>query len=635
MKFPNITYVLAALTIVGTALFFVYYAYVLQPRRGTTEWIDRAVQKPRFRYAFKSHPMEKRDIAPLAILLAVFAFVSFWELGDFVAPQTFYKFTESNKSTVVTLPQSTHVTGVMFYTGLIPRTEPNAGYTLEYSPDGYAWMPVEPPEGKETVMAQTHADLFKWRNADIGSGFEARLLRITALKPLTELGELAILDGGGIVAASGDAYELFDEQELIPARPSYMNGMYFDEIYHGRAGYETLRSIYPYETVHPPLGKTIISLGIDLFGMTPFGWRCMGTLFGVGMLAVLYVLLKNMFGRTLIAVCGTLLLAFDFMRFTQSRLATVDTYPVFFILLSYLFMYRYIAQDGHTPFRESLRPLAFAGLFFGIGAACKWIVIYAGAGLFVMYVIKLITDYKYYYEDGEPGLYLPRVIKTLAATALFFIAIPVIIYCLSYMPYGRARGMTVKNGMLWNPEYYKMIWKVQVNTFNYHSKGVLDAVHPYSSWWYQWVADERPILYYLDYPAAGMKSTFGAFGNPIIWWGGFAAVVTMVYRTVRYKDAKALLIVIGFLSQILPWLLVRRIVFVYHYFPSTLFLVLALAHMFDTLAERGERLGRRVAVAFTSASGALFVLFYPVLSGMTMPNAYFEKVLKWFPSWPF
>ena len=54
-----------------------------------------------------------------------------------------------------------------------------------------------------------------------------------------------------------------------------------------------------------------MSLGILLFGMTPFGWRFMGTLFGVGMLPLLYVFLKNLFGRTSIAACGTILLAAD------------------------------------------------------------------------------------------------------------------------------------------------------------------------------------------------------------------------------------------------------------------------------------------------------------------------------------
>ena len=44
--------------------------------------------------------------------------------------------------------------------------------------------------------------------------------------------------------------------------------MYFDEIYHGRTGYEQLHKMPVYETTHPPLGKDLIMVGIALFGMT-------------------------------------------------------------------------------------------------------------------------------------------------------------------------------------------------------------------------------------------------------------------------------------------------------------------------------------------------------------------------------
>ena len=69
-----------------------------------------------------------------------------------------------------------------------------------------------------------------------------------------------------------------------------------------------------------------MSLGILLFGMTPFGWRFMGTLFGVLMLPLLYIFLKNLFGKRAVAACGTILFAADFMHLTKTRIGTIDTY---------------------------------------------------------------------------------------------------------------------------------------------------------------------------------------------------------------------------------------------------------------------------------------------------------------------
>ena len=91
----------------------------------------------------------------------------------------------------------------------------------------------------------------------------------------------------------------------------------------------------PYENTHPTLGKLIISVGIRIFGMNPFGWRFMGTLFGVLMLPALYHFLKRLFGSTFLCTAGTVLFAFDFMHYVQTRIATIDTYAVFFIILMY------------------------------------------------------------------------------------------------------------------------------------------------------------------------------------------------------------------------------------------------------------------------------------------------------------
>ena len=267
-----------------------------------------------------------------------------------------------------------------------------------------------------------------------------------------ELGELALYDSTGALINGSriinpGAPELFDEQELIPEKPEYMNSMYFDEIYHGRTALEHLRNIYPYEITHPPLGKEIIAASIYAFGMTPFGWRFIGAVFGVVMLIVMYIFLKNMFGKTLVAVCGTLLFGFDFMRFVQTRIATIDTYGVIFILLSFFFMYRHITTDPDAPFKRSLAPLALSGVSFGLGCASKWIVPYAGVGLAIIYAIRLVMLAKHYNENEKTGFGL-YLIKTLLFSALFFIVTPLIIYCLSYIPYGLARNMTIRDGML-------------------------------------------------------------------------------------------------------------------------------------------------------------------------------------------
>ena len=625
-------------TIFLLALFFIYYIKISRPLSGTAEWIVTTPVKKRFTFFSARYPMEKRDIAPLAVITAVFSFLALFQLGDDAAPQSFFQFTKNRLEIVIELDRPEKISSIMFYTGLW-----TGSYSLEFSNDKKVWVEQSPIDSEEDndsptpAMDQSHGHLFKWRYAVLNDDDPTvKYIRITASRAPIELGEVALYDGNHELIPRSriscpDAPELFDEQELIPDRPTYMNGMYFDEIYHGRTAFENLRGIYPYETTHPPLGKEIISASIYLFGMTPFGWRFSGAVFGVIMLIVMYVLIKNIFGKTVIAACGTLLLGFDFMRFVQTRIATIDTYGVFFILLAFLFMYRYITTAPDAPFKKSIPPLALSGLFFGIGCASKWIVAYAGIGLAAIYIIRLAMLSKYYKRNEKSGFGV-YLLKTLLFSVLFFIIIPVIIYCLSYIPYGIGRHMSLADGMLWDREYYRIIWNNQVSMLSYHSS--LTEGHPYSATPLQWILDARPILYVYNIKD-NMKSAFAAFGNPVVWWGGFAAMVAMAIRTIWRRDGKALFILIGYLSQLVPWLLITRVLFIYHYFPSTLFLVLALAHVFNTIFESGRGLYKQAVYGYTTAAGVVFAMFYPALTGIYAPQWYFSAYLRWIPwSWP-
>ncbi len=586
-------------------------------------------EKPRFSLVNPLYPVTKRDVAAILLITAVYAAVAFWGLGNTKAPITFYKFEGGDYNVTLTLDEPRYVRKIMYYTGLH-----TGEYGLRWSEDGQSWSDVK-------IMEQSYAKLFSWLSADIGEGAQMRYIQIWARYTPLELGELAFYDENGklipseSISFSNDrASKLSDEQGTVPAKPDYMNSMYFDEIYHGRTAYEHIENVYPYEVSHPPLGKLIISLGIRLFGMTPFGWRFMGTLFGVLMLPFMFALIKNMFGKTLIAVSGTVLFAFDFMHFVQTRIATIDTYGVFFILVMFYFMYRYVSQGHETPFGKTALPLFLSGLFFGLGAASKWVVIYGGGGLAVLWLIKQITRGIYCRDNGLSREFKRYIVETLLFSVFAFILLPCVIYALSYIPYGTAKGMTIGGGMLWKREFYEIILENQRFMFSYHSK--LVATHPYSSPWYSWLLDIRPILYYLEYLPNGYKSAFGAFGNPILWWGGLIALVYTVKRFASTRDSKALYIVIGYLAQLLPWVFVSRIVFIYHYFPSTLFLVLATCYAFNCMYEKGIGRFRAGIMAYTAASVALFIAFYPVLTGAAVKEWYTTNYLRWIPGvWPF
>ena len=122
--------------------------------------------------------------------------------------------------------------------------------------------------------------------------------------------------------------------------------------------------------------------------------------------------------------------------------------------------------------------------------------------------------------------------------------------------------------------------------------------------------------------------------NPILCWGGLVSMFIVVVMGVKHRDKKAWFIIVGYLAQLVPWMFVTRITFEYQYFPCTVFLVLAMGYVFSYMRDYAPN-WKRPVYSFTAVSVALFLAFYPVLSGLPVASGYGKAFLKWLPGWPF
>ena len=572
----------------------------------------------------------RRDSLIVLMVTACYALTAFLNLGTTESPESFCRFGERGQYALIELKEPEGISAISYFTGIH-----TGNYYVQFSEDGENFTDVG-------ILEQGYADLLKWKRLDtMEYAGSTRYVRLIADDEIW-LGEIALYDLDGIEIGTekliipDGCIPLFDERETVPDKSTYLNSSYFDEIYHVRTAYEHLEAVQPYEISHPPLGKLIISLGISIFGLNPFGWRFMGTLTGVLMLPIIYIFIKRLFGGSAVPTLVTLLSATDFMHFAQTRIATIDSYSVFFILLMYLFMYIYLQSERGG--KKWVLPLAFSGISFGLGAASKWTCLYAGAGLGLIWLIDRVESYfaaRASSDDAKERReavrrYWRECIFNVVVCLVFFVAVPLLIYYLSYYPYGQADGMK-GIGMFFSREYFDIVIRNQDYMFSYHS-GV-DATHPYSSRWWQWILNGRPILYYLEY-SGNDKSTIGAFLSPLLCWGGLAAILSMLWLWIKEKDRTARFIFLGYLAQLLPWVFVDRITFEYHYFPSSVFLLLALGYVFDSLRRRCES-WKWLFGATAAVSVLLFIAFYPVLSGAWVSRDFAENCLGWFATWPF
>ena len=599
------------------------------------------------------------DLCLLLAICVLYSCFALYDLGDRQAPVTTYDMVQ-NQTIELEFPESSQPVTLAGY--IAPWHQRH--FTAEgRNSTGESWTYLG-----EIILN----NVFTWQNISledlaVQAGITVpRYLRLTLTDTDASLIELVFTDRDGNIVhpVNADSYEtLFDESDLYPERYSFRNSMYFDEIYHGRTAYEFLHGLSTYENTHPPLGKVFISLGIAIFGMNPFGWRIMGTLFGIAMLPFLYLLGKKMTGNTPAAALACFLFAFDFMHFTQTRIATIDVYITFFVIAMYYFMYSYCTMSFYdTPLHKTFLPLGLCGVCMGLGIACKWTGVYAGCGLALLFFAHLLRRYReYLYAKEYPGKttngiahkYIVKnfsgyTLKTIDFCLTFFVLIPVVIYLLSYLPF-------VDNA---HPGLFDRMLANQTSMFNYHSG--LEATHPYSSSWYEWPTMVRPIWYYSGYLTDAVKEGISAFGNPLVWWIGIPAFLYVLYLLVRNNAflcsltrhaksantanttgslsrreyAAAAFLAAGYLAQYLPWFFVTRITFIYHYFPSVPFVVLMIVYSMMQLKKRvSNRTFTILCCVYAALAFALFLLFYPVLSGQPVDVAFVVKYLRWRPTW--
>lgn len=572
--------------------------------------------------------MTKKDFIALGIITLVYAVIAFARLGDMNAPKSEYSLV---KQGAVTFDMGAEVNVVKLWDFLGYKNNPT--YYIEYTNDVNGEWTTLCGQGSEWDAGS----VFTWNQKDIN--VSARYFRIS---PSAENGEDSILelvftdaDGNLLEPVNAKEYKnLFDEQKLFTGRSTNLNGTYFDEIYHARTAYEMIHHLYCYENTHPPLGKAIMAVGILIFGMCPFGWRFMGTLFGVLMIPIIYNFAKKFFGETWICIVTTLLFTFDFMHFVQTRIATIDVFVTLFIMLSYYFMYCYTKLNFYdTPLKKTFIPLGLCGIAMGLSWASKWTGIYSSAGLCVIFFIQMYKRFREYQyanknidgsTDGISHKYISdnfvkMFMKTIGFCCIFFVVIPVIIYTLSYIPFSDGTDRT----------FITKVIEAQKTMFNYHS--ALSDTHPYSSKWYQWPIMYKPMWYYSGITADNLREGISAFGNPLVWWAGIPAFVYMLYLIYKDRDKKAIFLTLGYLSQYAPWLMVTRTVFIYHYFPSVPFVAVMLGYSFYKIVQKNPQRKKWVFV-YTVAAIVLFAMFYPVLSGYPITISY-ANILKWFDSW--
>lgn len=545
----------------------------------------------------------KKTTILLTAIIIIYTIVSFIQLGDTKAPQTLKTF-ETDELSYLWIPTQEEVQKVKVYVG---NDAENMNLYL-YDTDEQ-WYPIQADLQYDSV--------FKWLEFEIDSNQTFTYFVLESKSKNNVIGEVAVYNKNNEkikieTLDDKDAY-LIDEQDLVPEETSFMNSTYFDEIYHARTAYEQLNNINPYECVHPPLGKILISIPVALFGMTPFNYRIMGNLAGILMILVMYWIGKELFKKEKYGVIAAAIIALDGMHFVQTRIATVDSFLVLFCLLSFLFMIKYIQLDRNEPDKKKLKNLCLSGVFIGLAIATKWTAFFVALGLAIIFFAHFITQiikYKFSKKD----------LKIILYCILFFVVIPIAIYMISYIPLFLNEECSIKD--------MKSFIDYQLNIYNYHSK--LEAEHFFTSNWYTWPILYKPMWYYIKYYPNNIVSTISCMGNPFIWWCSVTTTIFALLYAVIKREKSVLPILVLIATTWLTYIFIGRIMFIYHYFITLPFVLLTIVFALKKIEEKWKTPVIPIVVLAIFLVG--FIYFFPVYSGKTVSKEYIEQT-KWFETW--
>ena len=533
-----------------------------------------------------------KNLVLLGIIVIFYTILSFINLGTKQAPQSFHEI-DNKDGILVTFAAPTDINQIVFYSGR------KAGdYRIEYSVDGKEY---------NDDLTMRASGSFAWDSGKLNR--MARYIKIIPQDTNLVMGELAFYDNDlnklqiTIEDEGTTIYTLTDETSTIPEEISAINSSYFDEVYFARSAYEYSIGEKVYDWVHPPLGKLIQAIPIKLSQkMAPFYWRLMGNIAGIIMIIVMYLFGKEMFKKRKYALIAALLMTFDTFHFAQTRMGTIDSFLVLFIMLSYFFMYKYIKNDK-TPY------FALSGLFFGLASSVKWSGVFAGFGLLIIYIINKVVRKQ-------------KISNFILNGLAYFILIPLVIYTLCYVTHPNIENRKVNS--------IPKIVEQSKDMYNYHAK--LEADHPFTSKWYTWPISYKPVWYYGKNMSANTKSTIVGVGNILIWWPAIIAFLILPYYIIKKRNKKSLFLLIAILSNFIPFIFISRIMFLYHYFAVLPFMMLAIVNFFYQINKNNKK--DILMYFYTILVIIVFIIYYPCVSGKTTTNEYIDNT-KILSSWEY
>jgi predicted membrane-bound dolichyl-phosphate-mannose-protein mannosyltransferase len=338
-------------------------------------------------------------------------------------------------------------------------------------------------------------------------------------------------------------------------------------------------------TEHPFLAKLIMAFSIGLFGNNPWGWRIPAVLLGTTCIPLLYLLVKKLSDSKL-AFLSAFILSFDTLFFIHSRIALLDIYFVFFIILGF-----YLLVTNHiilTPLAFSLAFLSKETALFVIPAVLLYMILtyppnikrglWHCSHFLILYFAFLFGIWEVWHiflPSGFTGIFAP---------------IDHLKYILHYASLLQGLNEPAISSKPWEwvfPSLYLSNPEWMILMKNWQGKTI-------------------SIPYYLITPG---KIKFWGTGNPAIWYLTIPAIGFIFYNYLKKHDKLSLLSFLWFSFMFFPFVEMafqHRYEYIFYFLPSIPPVSIAIS---QTLLSKNPP--KFVVIIYLAIVVALFFINFP------------------------
>ncbi len=448
----------------------------------------------------------------------------------------------------------------------------------------------------------------------------------------------------------------------------------FDEVHFGAFISAYWHGSYFFD-VHPPLGKLIFAMFGYLFGaqgsvvdFTVIGnalptsivmFRTLPILAGTVLPLIIYAICRRLNFSKIASMTAGLLVVLENSLIVQSRFILSDSFILFFGFLSLLLYLEFVRRRTEKTLYPKIF-LSLSALFSAVAFNIKW------TGLSFLGLIILMELYRRYERTSRnifKGLFitmkkvLPFACLYIGITFVFYFSVFAIHFAL--LPHSGTgdafmtpsfQKTLISNSYASDPSLPEknIIGKfLELNARMFTANQSLTAPAPYSSNWYTWPFMAQPIFYWQESNssnATSPNSYIYFLGNPVIYWLGTFVMILLISKCIwlflskngktvysANLDKKLAIIFVsaGYLANLLPFIFIGRVMFLYHYETALVFSIMGIALLLDMIPHSKKR---AVATVIIGLSALFYIFFSPLTYGTPLSDSGLANRM-WFSSW--